>query len=138
MRKTVRLATTNLEVTTTKMPSPIRDLPLIQRNPATRRLDVKATMQAFAKELISWADEENAIRLRRKYRESIRRTFKEYDTSPRIPIQALVVLVMRDLKVTPENWYAIQRELELHIKLNRGGYLRTVPGNGGGVELTKP
>lgn len=120
------------------MPSPIRDLPLIQRNPATRRLDVKATMQAFAKELISWADEENAIRLRRKYRESIRRTFKEYDTSPRIPIQALVVLVMRDLKVTPENWYAIQRELELHIKLNRGGYLRTVPGNGGGVELTKP
>lgn len=120
------------------MLSPIRDLPLIQRDPATRRLDVKATMQAFAKELISWADEEKAIRLKRKYRESIRRIFKEYPGYPRIPGPSLIVLVARDLKVTPENWNRTQRELELHIKLNRGGYLRTVPGNGGGVELTKP
>jgi hypothetical protein len=120
------------------MASPIRDLTLIQRNPATRRLDVKATMQAFAKELISWADEENAIRSKRKYRSAIRAAFKSQAGYKRIPSTPLIMMVMRDMQVTPENWLKVQRELELHIKLNRGGYLRTVPGKAGGVELTKP
>jgi hypothetical protein len=120
------------------MASPIRDLPLIQRNPATRRLDVKATMQAFAMELISWADEENAIRIKRKYREAIRGVFKRYDKATRIPSMTLIMIAMQDMQVTPSNFQKLQRELELHIKLNRGGYLRTVAGKGGGVELTKP
>lgn len=120
------------------MSSPIRDLPLIQRNPATRRLDVKATMQAFAMELISWADEEDAIRRKRKYREAIRGVFKRYDKGQRIPSNVLIMIAMQDMQVTPENFHKLQRELELHLKLNRGGYLRTVAGKGGGVELTKP
>jgi DNA-binding IscR family transcriptional regulator len=48
------------------------------------------------------------------------------------------MIAMQDMQVTPSNFQKLQRELELHIKLNRGGYLRTVAGKGGGVELTKP
>ncbi len=119
------------------MSSPIRDLPLIARNNHNQVIDIKATMQAFAKELISWADEEKAIRTKRKYREAIRGVFKRYDKGTRIPTLVLVMITMQDLQVSPDNFHKLQKELELHIKFNRGGYLRTVPGKGGGVELTK-
>lgn len=121
------------------MSSLIRDLPLIVRNKHNQVIDIKATMQAFAEELISWADEEKAIRTNRKYRQAIRGVLKRfaYDKS-RIPVHALVMMAMQDLQLTPENFHKLQRELEMHIKFNRGGYLRTVPGKGGGVELIRP
>lgn len=120
------------------MPSPIRDLSLIERNRYNQIIDIKSTLQAFAKELISLADEEKAIRTKRKYREAIRGVFKRHDKGTRIPTMVLVMITMQDLQVTPENFHKLQKELELHIKFNRGGYLRTVAGKGGGVELTKP
>lgn len=114
----------------------IRDLSLIERNPTTQEIDVQSTLQAFAKELLTLKDQEKAIRNNRRYRSTIRKVFA--DTKfPRIPSAVLVQLAARHLNVTPTNYPQVIRELELHIRYNRGGYLRTVPGKAGGVELTK-
>lgn len=114
----------------------IRDLSLIERHPSTQEIDVQASLQAFAKELLALKDAEKAIRNNRRYRSAIRRIFAETKYA-RIPSPVLIQLAARHLKATPANYAKMVQELGLHIRYNRGGYLRTVPGKAGGVELTK-
>jgi len=115
----------------------IRKLDIIQRK-GNRSIDIQATMQEFAKELISWSDEEKAIRTNRRYREAVRRAFARFPGVKRIPIPALVVTALQNMKFDARDYKRMRIEMEKHISFNRGGYLRTVPGKGGGVELTKP
>lgn len=113
----------------------IRDLHLIARKP-NRELDIQGTLQAFAKELLAWKDEEKKIRSNRRFKTAIKAVFKK--GYARVPMQALIALAMQHLNFKPEDYRKLSLELEQHIKFNRGGYLRTVPGKAGGVELTKP
>lgn len=119
------------------MTSPIHNLSLIQRNPTDQRIDVKSTLQVIARELISLSDNEKRIRSNRRYKAAIRRTFKKYKAQF-IPMPTLVVVVLQELNVKPGDFERLHSEVEQHIRFNRGGYLRTVPGKGGGVELVKP
>lgn len=114
----------------------IRELSLIQRKPS-QEIDIQGTLQAFAEELIAWKDEERRIRSHRRYKAVIRRIFKRFDYR-RIPNHALIVLAIQEMDTKVDDFARIKDELAQHIKLNRGGYLRTVPGKAGGVELTKP
>jgi hypothetical protein len=115
----------------------IRDLNLITRKPGSLKIDVQGTLQAFAKELIAWKDEEKRIRTSRRYKAAIRRIFKRFDYR-RIPSPALIALCIQDMNVRVDDYQLVKDELEKHIRFNRGGYLRTVPGKAGGIELTKP
>ena len=114
----------------------IRNLPLIQRKPSSNELDVKTTLQVFAEQLFAWADEEKKIKQSRKYRDAIRSTFTNFKAGTRIRVPVLVAMVLQKMRgVNPTNYGKLEKELELHIRLNSGVYLRTVTGRGGGVEL---
>lgn len=115
----------------------IRELSLIERNPATQEIDFKSTLQAFAKELLLLKDQEKKIRNSRRYRSAIRKVFSENQVN-RIPTAYLVQMAAMKMKLKPDQYGQVIKELELHIHYNRGDYLRTVPGKNGGVELTKP
>ena len=115
----------------------IRQLSLIERKP-NQEIDVQTSLQAIAKELIAWRDEERRIRSSRRYKAAIRRVFRSFNTYFPVPHQMLIPLVLDSMRVQPESWKRVYDEVVLHIHLNRGGYLRTVPGKAGGVELTKP
>lgn len=119
------------------MKSPIHNLALIQRNPIDHRVDVKSSLQIIAKELLAMADEEKRIRNSRRYKAAIRRAFKAFGTN-RLPSIPLVMLALAELKAKPDNFEHLRSELEQHIRFNRGGYLRTIPGKAGGVELAHP
>lgn len=114
----------------------IRDLHLISRKP-NQELDIQGTLQAFAKELIAWKDEEKRIRTNRRYKAAIRRVFKRFSYH-RIPTRALIAMVIQTMNAKADEYQRINNELEQHIRFNRGGYLRSVPGKAGGIELTKP
>lgn len=114
----------------------IRNLPLIQRNHSSNELDVKATLQVFAEQLFAWAEEEKRIKKSRKYRDAIRKVLYARPIGTRIVTPALIAMALQKMRgVTPANYGKLEKELELHIRLNHGTYLRTVKGQGGGVEL---
>jgi hypothetical protein len=115
----------------------IHELSLIERNPTTQEIDFKSTLQAFTKELLLLKDQEKKIRSNRRYKSAIRKVFTETQIN-RIPTPYLVQMAAMKLKIKPEQYGKTTNELELHIRYNRGGYLRTLPGKTGGVELTKP
>lgn len=108
------------------------------RKAFTQEIDVKATLQAYAESLIKQADQEKAIRNNRRYKQAIRKTFAIFPKSERITIRVLAVFVLQSISVKPEQYSRLMQEVIQHIKLNRGRYLRVIPGPDGGVELTRP
>lgn len=108
------------------------------RKRLTQEIDVKATLQAYAEELIKLSDTEKAVRNSRRFKRIIRAIFARFDKGQRITTPALLVMACQALKATTDNYEDLYRQLEQHLRLNRGRYLRIVSGSGGGVELIRP
>lgn len=107
----------------------------LQRRPDTQEIDVKVTLQAFAKELIAQRDAERKIRNNRRYRNAIRAVFARFAEGTRINMPALVALTMQHLDTKAQEYREVNEELQDHIRFNRTGYLRIYKGKAGGIGL---
>ena len=110
------------------------------RKSFSQEIDVKATLHVYAEKLIRLADQEKAIRSSRRYRRAILLAFKDAKAKKanRVMMVVLASMAATHLNATSENYRALVEEIQQHIRLNRGRYLRIVQGNNGGVELIRP
>ena len=98
----------------------------IYRNPVTKEIDVKSSLQAFAEKLISMKSEEQRIRSNRRYRNAVKAVLDE-NKGTSFRRGNLARAALNKLRVKDGDRSKTLDELWDHINLNRQhGYLRMV------------
>ena len=117
------------------MPSPIHNPSFVQRNPATKEIDVQASLRIIAKDLITQRDEEKRVRSSRRYRNAVRAVLLANNNIPMTRAE-LVRGAITKLRVKDSERTKTLDDLWNHVTANREfGYLYMA---GRGMNLKQP